>query len=205
MIKNLLFDLGGVIMDIRRERCVEAFRQIGMPDPEEFLGDFSQKGPFLQLEEGAISPEQFRDEIRGLIPVPVTDRQIDDALMRFLIGIPVERLRQLEQLHQRYPVYMLSNTNPIMWDGFIVREFDKDGHSLPFYFDGWVTSFEAKCCKPDPKIFLEAAARFNLDPAETLFLDDSEGNCRAAEALGFRAAHVTQDSGFINLIPEADV
>lgn len=201
MIKALLFDLGGVIMDIRRERCVEAFRAIGMPDPEAFLGDFSQKGPFLKLEEGAISPAEFRDEIRKLIPVTVTDEQIDWALLRFLIGIPEERLRQLEQLHRHYPIYMLSNTNPIMWEQFIVREFDKDGHDLPYYFDGCVTSFDVKCCKPRPEIFLEAARRFNLEPAETLFLDDSASNCRAASELGFKTAHVTQDSGFIDLIP----
>lgn len=204
MIKALLFDLGGVIMDIRRERCVEAFREIGMPDPESFLGDFSQKGPFLRLEEGAITPERFRDEIRELIPVPVTDSQIDHALIRFLIGIPVERLRQLEQLHRRYPVYMLSNTNPIMWDAFIVKEFEKDGRDLGYYFDGCVTSFDVKCCKPAPEIFLEAARRFGLEPAHTLFLDDSQANCDAAAALGFRTARVTQDSGFINLIPRDD-
>lgn len=203
MIKALLFDLGGVIMDIRRERCIEALREIGMPRPEEFLGDFAQKGPFLLLEEGKITPAEFRDEIRKLIPRPVTDEQIDAAFIRFLIGIPVERLRQLEQLHGRFPIYMLSNTNPIMWDAFIVNEFDKDGHNLPYYFDGWITSFDVKCCKPEPEIFLEAARRFNLDPAETLFLDDSEANCRAAEALGFRSAHVTQDKGFFQLIPDA--
>ncbi len=201
MIKALLFDLGGVIMDIRRERCVEAFRAIGMPDPEEFLGDFSQKGPFLKLEEGAITPAQFRETIHRLIPAPVTDEQIDSAFLRFLIGIPAERLRQLERLHRHYPIYMLSNTNAIMWEKFIVREFDKDGHDLPYYFDGWVTSFEAKCCKPRPEIFLEAARRFNLEPSATLFLDDSPANCRAAEELGFQTARVTPDSGFINLIP----
>ncbi len=201
MIKALLFDLGGVIMDIRRERCVEALREIGMPNPEDFLGDFAQKGPFLQLEMGAITPAQFRQEIRALIPNPVTDSQIDTAFVRFLIGIPVERLRQLEQLHRRFPIYMLSNTNEIMWDAFIVNEFNKDGHNLPYYFDGWVTSFDVKCCKPAPEIFLEAARRFHLHPAETLFLDDSEANCRAARQLGFQAAHVKQDAGFINLIP----
>ena len=204
MIKALLFDLGGVIMDIRRERCVEAFRQIGMEKPEDFLGDFSQKGPFLRLEEGAITPDCFRDEIRRLIPVPVTDVQIDGALMRFLIGIPAERLRQLEELHSRYPVYMLSNTNEIMWNGFIVKEFDKDGHNLPYYFDGCVTSFDVKCCKPAPGIFLEAVRRFGLNPAETLFLDDSAANCRAAEALGFQTAHVTQGQSLIDLVREAE-
>lgn len=79
MIKNLLFDLGGVIMDIRREDCIRAFKSLGMVHPEDFLGEYSQKGPFMELEEGAISPEEFRGRLRKMLPEGVTDAQIDEA------------------------------------------------------------------------------------------------------------------------------
>ncbi|MGN1265279.1 MAG: HAD family phosphatase, partial [Muribaculaceae bacterium] len=63
-IKNLLFDLGGVIIDINRDRCVEAYTRAGMRDANEMLGVYKQSGIFLQLEEGSVTPEEFRAEIR---------------------------------------------------------------------------------------------------------------------------------------------
>ena len=73
MVKNLLFDLGGVIMNIRRQNAVDALVKIGMSDADSFLGDYAQQGPFLKLEEGKLSEGEFRAEIRALIPNPVTD------------------------------------------------------------------------------------------------------------------------------------
>ena len=114
MIDTLMFDLGGVIMDIRRENAVEALRNLGRENAGDFLGDYGQKGPFLALEKGEIGAEEFRREVRKLIPRPVSDSELDEAFNRFLIGIPVERLRELEKLKKRYRVYMLSNTTPGM-------------------------------------------------------------------------------------------
>lgn len=199
-IKNLMFDLGGVIMDIRRENAVEALKAIGLRDADNMLGVYGQKGPFLALEKGLISADEFRAELRSFIDAGnPTDRQIDDAFTRFLIGIPLDRLHQLEQLHSRYNIYLLSNTNPIMWDGFILNEFTKDGHDISHYFDDTVTSFAVKAYKPDAAIFMHAARQFGIDPAETLFFDDSEANCRAARALGFQAVHVDGTATFDQL------
>lgn len=199
----LLFDLGGVITDIKRERCAEAFRRLGMPDPDAFLGEYAQKGPFLQLEEGALTSGQFRNEIRALIPHEVTDAQIDEAFVQFIVGIPVDRLRKLEELHRRYPLYVLSNTNPIMWNTVLASEFRKDGHDINYYFDGIVTSFEAKCCKPDARIFEEVLGKFNLVPEQVTFFDDSQANCDAARALGFKAVWVDTTRDFSKLVDEA--
>lgn len=202
---TLLFDLGGVIMDIKRENCVASMRRLGMEDPGQFLGDYGQKGPFLALEKGEITPEEFRVQLRPYLREGVTDAEIDAAFNDFLIGIPVERLRRLEALHRDYAIYMLSNTNKIMWDSRIAEEFRKDGHDMGWYFDGWVPSFEVHAYKPDPEIFRIARERFSLEPARTLFLDDSEANCRAAAALGFRTAHVrpgTEFTDYINYQPK---
>lgn len=192
MIQNLLFDLGGVIMDIKKDNCVQALRELGFRNPDEYLGDYSQKGPFGQLEQGLITPDQFRAFVRSQIDGPVTDAQIDDAFNEFLIGIPVERLRLLQQLRHTYGIYLLSNTNAIMWNARIAEEFRKDGLDIDAYFDGIVTSFEAKLLKPDVKIFDYAAAHCDIKPEETLFLDDSLANLGAAEKAGFRTAHVPE-------------
>lgn len=200
MVKNLLFDLGGVIMNIRRQNAVDALIKIGMAEADSFLGDYSQQGPFLKLEEGAISESEFRNEIRVLIPVDVTDEQIDDAFCHFLLGIPKYRLDALENLHKSYKIYMLSNTNSIMWNSVISDEFKKAGHDINYYFDGLVTSFEAKCVKPDAKIFNSVVENFNIKPEETIFFDDSQANIDAAAALGFKTAYVMPGTEFMDLI-----
>ena len=200
MIKNLLFDLGGVIMDIRRLNCVASFERLGMKDADSFLGEYSQKGPFLQLEEGAISEEQFRDAVRQFIDGEVSDEQIDSAFCDFLVGIPVHRLVQLRQLKQQYKIYMLSNTNSIMWRSRIAEDFRQEGLEREDYFDGIVTSFEAKSIKPDAKIFHTVVEKLGIKPEETLFLDDSQKNLDAAALLGFNTLLVTPGSEFFDLL-----
>jgi putative hydrolase of the HAD superfamily len=200
MIKNLLFDLGGVIMDIRRLNCVTSFERLGMKDADNFLGEYSQKGPFLQLEEGAISEEEFRTAVRALIDGEVSDEQIDGAFCDFLVGIPKYRLEQLRQLKKSYNIYMLSNTNSIMWRSRIAEDFRQEGLEREDYFDGIVTSFEAQSIKPDAKIFHTVVEKLGINPDETLFLDDSQKNLDAAAQLGFHTLLVTPGSEFFELL-----
>lgn len=205
MIKNLLFDLGGVIFDIKKDNCVEAFKSLGLADAGSFFGDYSQHGPFLRLEQGTITPDEFHQYVRQLLPGPVTDQEIDSAFMKFLTGIPEHRLRQLLQLRGHYKVYLLSNTNVIMWQGRILGEFRKDGLDIDSYFDGIVTSFEAKLLKPSPEIFIYAERALGIKPEETLFLDDSQANIDAAAALGFKTALVPEGKEFIDILKEQNL
>ncbi len=199
MIKNLLFDLGGVILDIDRHCAIDALREAGMPHPEELLGDYGQKGPFLALEKGEITVDEFHDQLRPYFTRPVTDEAIDNAFCQFLRGIPVERLRALEELKGKgYKIYLLSNTNALMWNRYIIDEFKKDGHDLDYYFDGIITSYEVKAYKPETAIFKAAERILEIDPAETLFFDDSEANLKGAEALGFNTVLVTPEVGFMD-------
>lgn len=201
-IKNLMFDLGGVIMDIRRSDCVKAFEELGMKNADSFFGEYKQTGPFLSLEAGDITPAEFRDRMRQLIDHEVTDRQLDTAINRFLTGIPPHRLEQLERLRRHYRVYLLSNTNPIMWDGRIAGQFTGAGHNREYYFDGMLTSFEARVNKPAPEIFIKAARKFDINPAETLFIDDSQANLDAAARLGFHTLLVPPGSEFYSLLKQ---
>lgn len=200
MIKNLLFDLGGVIMDIERMRAVRALEAIGLKDAGTLLGEYSQQGPFGALESGAITVDEWRDTIIGHIGRPVDPDAVDRAFVAFLVGIPAHRLDALRELRRRYGVYMLSNTNPLMWDTEIRRQFQQQGMEREDYFDGIVTSFEAKVMKPDAGIFRYAEQKLGILPGETLFLDDSEANCEAARALGWHAAHVAPGAEFTDII-----
>ncbi|MDE6317785.1 MAG: HAD family phosphatase [Muribaculaceae bacterium] len=195
-MKNLMFDLGGVIMEIERRRAVEALQSIGLTDADDMLGEYGQHGIFLELELGNVTPEQWRAELRRHITADVSDEAIDRAFERFLIGIPAQRLRELEALHRDHKLYLLSNTNKVMWDGMILDEFRKDGHDINYYFDGVIPSFEVHCYKPDAAIFNKACEKFGIRPQDTIFFDDSEANVRAAEALGFGGIHVKDNRPF---------
>ena len=203
-IKNLLFDLGGVIMDIDRERCVRSFRRLGFENAGDFLGDYGQKGPFGALEAGLITPQDFRDAVRALMQpdATATDAQIDRAFNAFLIGIPAKRLQALRELRKHYRIYLLSNTNLIMWHGRIAEAFKTEGKEAQDYFDGISTSFEAKCLKPEADIFRYTAESCHIKPAETMFLDDSAANVEAARAAGFHALQVPPGREFTDILKE---
>ena len=197
----LLFDLGGVIVDIRREDCVDAFRKLGFTDIADYLGDYGQKGVFLLIEEGKISVDEFRAEIRKHIPGEVSDQAIDNAFNAFITGIPRHRLEALRKLRaEGHKLYVISNTNPLMWHGRLAEEFGQEGLTVYDYFDGVVTSFETGCCKPDRAIFDRVVNEFGVDPAHTVFFDDSEANCRKGVELGFKAVHVAPGTEFTDFL-----
>lgn len=183
-------------MKIERSRAVKALEAIGLADANEMLGEYGQHGIFLELELGNVTPQQWRDELRRHIKGEVSDRQIDEAFERFLVGIPVGRLRELEELHRDHKLYLLSNTNKVMWDGMIADEFRKDGHDIGYYFDDVIPSFEVHCYKPDAEIFNMACENFGIRPEDTVFFDDSKANVEAAKALGFWGVHVVDERPF---------
>lgn len=199
-IKNLLFDQGGVIVDIERDRCLEELRILGMDHPELLIGLYKQEGPFFALENGDITVEQFHDALRPLMPAGITNEQMDAAFSSFIVGIPLHRLQALRQLRKRYRTYILSNTNPIMFEGVIARSFAQEGLDVNAYFDGITVSYIARSNKPDRKIFEYAIATMGIVPQETLFFDDGQENLDAAAQLGFKTALVEPGCEFIDII-----
>ncbi|MDE6311677.1 MAG: HAD family phosphatase [Muribaculaceae bacterium] len=203
VIRNLLFDLGGVVVDLRRARCVEAFRRLGLPEAESYFGEYAQSGIFMALEDGSASVDEFHAALRSAFPDPsaVSDSDIDDAFQLFIEGIPEHRLRALIELRKKYRIYLLSNTNPIMWDDVLAREFAKlPPRRREDYFDGMVTSFDARSAKPDAAIFRFAERTLGIRPEETLFFDDSQANVDAARALGFHALLVPPGAEFTDIL-----
>ena len=203
MIRNLLFDLGGVIIDIERNRCVEAFEALGLQNADSYFGLYAQTGIFMAIEDGSIGVDAFHAALREKLPEGVTDYQIDTAFQKFIVGIPEHRLKALRDLRRKgYGIYLLSNTNPIMWRGVIAKEFGKEGLRREDYFDGMVTSFDARAAKPDEKIFRYTVEQLGILPEETLFFDDGKANVEAARALGFQAVLVEPGTEFTEYLPE---
>ena len=183
-IKNLLIDFGGVLIDLNRRRCLEHFRQLGMPDVEGLLNDYRQEGFFQLHEKGLISDNDFRGRIRQAASRPLTDEAIDEAWNSFLDGIPAYKLDFLLELRNRYNVCLLSNTNAIHWDYACAHDFARDGHRVEDYFDRIYLSYQMKMAKPDAEIFQAVLDDTRWTPEETLFIDDAEANCHAAQSLG---------------------
>lgn len=183
-IKNLIIDFGGVLIDLDRQRCIENFKRVGLPDVEVVLDIYHQQDFFQKYEKGLITSAEFRDVIREKIGKPVTDAQIDDAWNSFLVSIPAAKLDLLLNLRKDYVVYLLSNTNEIHWQWSCQHAFPYKTFRVENYFEHIYLSYEMNMAKPDAEIFQKVLDDTGIIPAETLFIDDSAANCRAAEALG---------------------
>lgn len=202
MIKNLLFDLGGVIIDLCRMNCVKAFEELGMSDANSLLGEYSQAGVFAGIENGSLTRKEFCAQIREIIGKDLSDEQVCTAFKKFLVDLPSYRLEHLEQLHKDYKMYMLSNTNPIMWNDMILTYFTQLGKDVNYYFDGVARSYKMGAMKPDLAVFRWVIDNFGIIPEETLFFDDSQTNLDAAAQLGFKTLLVSPGTEFLDLFNE---
>lgn len=183
-IKNLIIDLGGVLIDLDRQRCLDNFNKLGLPDVEHAL-DFCRQQDYLHsYEKGLLTTVDFRNVIREKIGRLVTDARIDAAWNSFLVGIPTYKLELLLELRKDYVVYLLSNTNELHWKWICKNAFPYKTFRVEDYFEHIFLSFEMKMAKPEPDIFNRVLNEAGLIPEETFFIDDSADNCRAAQSLG---------------------
>ena len=193
---TIIFDLGGVIINLRKQDCIDAFKALGYASVDKMLSEYRQDGEFLALEEGRVSPEEWRAIIRKNIAKPVTDQQIDDAFNAFLVDLPIEKLRMLRALKSRYRIAMLSNTNKVMFESKIPELFKIEGFTIEDYFDDFFLSYKMGMSKPSPEIFIKVAEGLGIEPCEALFIDDSQANVDAASKLGFQTLCVEPYTDF---------
>lgn len=186
-IRNIVFDLGGVLADLDSERCKAAFCALGMPQMAALIDPCYPAEVFARMERGDLTAHETCDEIRRLTQRPdVSDEAIAGAYQAFVAGIPVSKLRLLERLRREgYRVYMLSNNNPLVMPYIASVCFTADGHDMPYYFDRIYLSYELHELKPSPEIFRRVIADSGMRPEETLFVDDGARNVEVARMLGF--------------------
>lgn len=186
-IRNYIFDLGGVLVDIDTERSVKAFKQLGLKQAEHWIDTYSHSGIFEELERGEISAEVFCRRIRHLAQQTVTDEQITAAWNAMLGEILSWKLETLLSLRKHYMVYLLSNTNAIHWETACKRLFRYRGFDVKNFFEEVYLSFEMHLAKPSKEIFQATMNCAGLLPGETMLIDDSPANCAAAAVLGIRS------------------
>ena len=188
-IKNVVFDLGGVLINLDFDSCLNAFRTAGFTNIEEQVRQMQGNGVFSRFELGEISPEEFRDAIRKEADESLTDRKIDDMWNLMLLDIPREKLDLLLKLREHYMVYLLSNTNRIHWDYACEQMFCYRGFRVNDFFEDIFLSFEMHKAKPEKDIYEQMMKEANILPEETFFIDDSAINCQAAISLGIQSYH----------------
>ena len=153
-IKNLIIDLGGVLINLTRNRCIEAFENLGVENiREQITNNYQHKDLFERLELGTISVEQFRDDIRALSGKPLTDEQIDTAWIAMLGDVPENKLRLLLELRERYNTMLLSNTNELHWKWSEDTYFSYQGLCAQDFFHKIYLSYELHMLKPNADIF----------------------------------------------------
>ena len=190
-IKNIIFDLGGVVIDLDRSEAIHALENIGISDASALLGEYAQKGPFLLHETGEISTAELFDILLPRCKAETRCSDIRDAFEQFLRDLPVSRLSKIRALREKgYKVFVLSNTNPLMFNHWIDNAFRGENLTINDYFDGIVVSFQERICKPDPRIFKNLIERYRLNASDTILLDDSEANCKSAQSIGLNAVRI---------------
>ena len=188
-IKNIVFDLGGVLIDLDFKSAINGLQKAGFTNVKEQLQAFDREGIFQKFELGEISADEFRASIRENSNVSLTDEEVDSLWNLMLLEIPREKLELILDLRSKYMVYLLSNTNSIHWDYVCKNAFNYRGFRVSDYFEKTFLSFEMHLAKPDKAIFEKMLNDANLLPEETLFIDDLEANCKAAEEVGIHAHH----------------
>ena len=188
-IKNIVFDLGGVLIDLDFKSAINGLQKAGFANVKEQLQAFDREGIFQKFEVGEISADEFRAAIRENAIVTLTDTEINNLWNLMLLEIPREKLELILDLRSKYMVYLLSNTNSIHWDYVCKNAFNYRGFRMDDYFEETFLSYEMHLAKPDKAIFEKMLNDANLLPEETLFIDDLEANCKAAEEVGIHAHH----------------
>lgn len=185
-IRHIIFDLGGVLLNLDVEGCTRAFEKAGLKDIRSVLTGTNEGGIFSEYERGEIGTPEFRDGIRQLASQSLTDDEIDRMWVNELLDIPQEKLDLLVSLRSKYDIYLLSNTNELHWQHVVESLLPQQNYRVEDLFKETFLSFRMKLAKPDPEIFREVLRQAGLKPEETLFIDDSAVNCQAAQSVGIQ-------------------
>ena len=187
MIKNIIFDFGGVLFNIDYFKTEECFKDLGYENFNEMYSQYKASDLFANLETGHITAEDFLQTVKAAGPAGVSEEDIIIAWCAMLLGFRKQSFLFLEELKKTYNLYLLSNTNIIHYHYFHPLA-DKELHLKPLekYFTKAWYSHEIGYRKPNPDIFEYILQDGNLEPEETLFVEDTEINLPPARSLGMK-------------------
>ncbi len=190
-VKHIIFDLGGVLLNLDYGATERAFVAAGVRNFGELYSQLAQSDLFDRWETGRMGREEFVAAMRAAAEVEISERQVLDAWNAMLLDFPLRRLQILQQLRNYYDLFLLSNTNEIheeVFNGTLQRD-----HGIPsigVFFDKVYMSHRVGLRKPMPEIFELVLQENGLKAEETLFIEDSPQHIAAAKALGIRTIYL---------------
>ncbi|PTN09008.1 HAD family phosphatase [Mangrovibacterium marinum] len=197
-IKNIIFDLGGVLLKIDAQRTIRAFGELGLPELIKPGGWGYNHPVFLDMEAGKLSEHEFRDGIRRLLPRAASDQDIDQAWCAMILDYFPERIELVRKLALTHRVYLFSNTNAIHVRHFHQLFQKTFAHSLSDLFVKDYYSNEMGIRKPAVESFEYVLNDAGLKGEETLFVDDSNENVESAKKTGMSTIWLTPDSDLLS-------
>ena len=199
-IKNIIFDLGGVILDIDENIIYQELEKIGINISElahskEFMDIFSK------FDIGVYTAPTFRKKIKALLgQEKMTDQRFDAIWNSMLLDIPRERIEAIEKVKKHYKIFLMSNSNVIHYDLYVRDLQLRFGyHEFDELFNKSYFSFAEHLEKPDPRFFELILDHEGLLPEETLFIDDTAENIKVAKSLGIHTYHISREELVRNL------
>lgn len=192
-IEAIIFDLGGVVLNLDYQATIDAFKKLGKQNFDELYTQANQDKIFDQYETGQISSPQFRDYFRKFLSESISDDQIDAAWNKLLLNLPKERIELLYELKEKYPIFLFSNTNDIHLKCFrqIIKHSFGDEDLLEKVFNKTYYSHLLGMRKPNIEAFQYILDEQSLTAERTLFIDDSIQHIEGARKLGIQTIHLT--------------
>jgi FMN phosphatase YigB (HAD superfamily) len=199
-IKNIIFDLGGVILNIDTGITERAFQSMGAKDFRQYFGHGFAASFFRDHEVGKISDQQFINDLKEFARIDVSDEVIVKAWNALLLDFPRERIELLKTLHKKYRLFLFSNTNAIHHTAF--GKIYKNSYPLETLDDLFEKAYYSHLLqlrKPDKAAFEYIIHENQIDPSETLFVDDAIVNVEGANAAGLKGLYLTPGTTILDL------
>ncbi|GAA4465398.1 HAD family phosphatase [Nemorincola caseinilytica] len=190
-IRHIIFDLGGVLLNLDYSLTEKAFIQAGIADFGERYSQLQQTDIFDRLETGRMGREEFIATMQQVAATPITEQQVLGAWNAMLLDFPLRRLQILQQLRGHYDLFLLSNTNEIheeVFNNTLMRD-----HGIPnigVFFDKVYMSHRVGLRKPMPEIFRRVLEDNDLKAEHTLFIDDSPQHIATAKQVGIQTIYL---------------
>lgn len=197
-VDAIIFDLGGVIIDIDYEKTIHAFEKLGMKDFHSVYSQAAQSNLFDDFETGQISTQRFINSLLPYLKLGTSPNKAVHAWNEMILSIPKEKIVLLNRLKEKYPLYLLSNTNEIHVP-IVKREWAKvSDEPMESIFKKVYFSNEIELRKPNLEIFKHVCAEQNLKPERTLFIDDSIQHIEGAKEFGLQTFFAQNSDSLYN-------
>jgi putative hydrolase of the HAD superfamily len=167
-----------------------ALEKLGVRDLQVHLSRPSLVSFFNEYESGKIDDNAFVAKLQSLAAEGTTEQNIVDAWNALLLDFPAERIELLRSLRKKYRLFLLSNTNAIHYNKFQQQIYLQTGSYLEDFFEQTYYSHTIKLRKPDVACYQFVIRESKLNPAETIFVDDSEVNLTGAKEAGLVTEHI---------------